>query len=510
MYNGNETLRGAGEIFEYTQEHIQEIVKCKEDIIYFAEKYFKIVSIQDGEHTITLWDFQKKILKAFLEPPEDKRHAIIISARQSSKTTTTSIYILHFILFNSDKTAAVLANKEDTAKEIMSRIKLAYMNLPYFLQQGITEAGWNAKSLHLENGSKIVIGTTSSSSIRSKTVSLLYIDEYAHIPGNLVKEFIESVIPTIYSSKKSKLIITSTPKGLNHFYDMWTNAVAGKNSFFPIRINWWDVPGRDNKFREDIIESYGKMFFEQEYQCSFIGSSATLIDADTLQRMIYREPLMTKYSGMMNIFELPREECSYLIGVDSGAGIGKNNSTIQVVKVNSERDIEQVATYANNRIDGYGFSQIIIEISKLYNEAEIMIENNGGGTEIANLIWHQYEYDRIISFEKKKLGVNSNVKTKLIACLALKRYIENGWLTLRDKNTISELTFFEERNENIFKATGSHNDDRVMSLAWAIYFLTTPQYENFGSMERTVESRYKIQRESNEDENSAPAVVFDD
>jgi len=507
---GDSNLKGAGEVFEYTPEQIQEIVKCQSDIIYFAEKYFKIITIDEGEIYIKMYDFQKKIIKSMMEPPDGKRHICLLSGRQIGKTTISSIYILHYILFNSDKTVGILANKEDTANEVLRRIKLAYLNLPYFMQQGIQDGGWNIKSLLLENGSKIVTGTTSSSSIRSKSVSLLYVDEFAHIADHLIKEFQESVFPTIYSRKTSQIILVSTPKGLNHFHDVYTNAVKGKNSFYPIKINWWDVPGRDNEFKDNIIRDFGLQHWKQEYAAEFLGSSSTLIDSDVLQRLNYEEPILTKYGFLFKIYKIPEEGVRYVLGTDAGKGVGQDSSSIQVLKITNERDVEQVATYSNNKIDVFNFAQVIIEISKFYNEADIMIENNGEGSEVANRIWYDYEYDKIVNFEKKSLGINANVKTKLIACLSFKRYVENAWLTIHDKETIRQMTFFEERSENIFKAAGNQNDDLVTSLYWGIYFVSSNQYENQGESGAKIDKKNKLDAKKEDEEGGVEGICIID
>lgn len=443
-----------------------------------------------------------------VEPPDEKRHICLLSGRQIGKTTVASIYILHYILFNSDKIVAILANKEDTASEVLRRIKLAYLNLPYFLQQGIQDAGWNIKSLILENGSKIVTGTTSSSSIRSKSISLLYVDEFAHIQEHLFKEFSESIFPTIYSRKTSKIIIVSTPKGLNHFYDYYTNAVKGNNSFYPIKINWWDVPGRDNEFKENIISNFGLQHWKQEYAADFLGSSSTLIDSDALQRLTSKEPIMSKYGYLLKLYELPQDGVFYILGADASKGIGQDYATVQVLRVDNEREVEQVATYSNNKIDPYSFAQVVIEMSKLYNEAPILIENNGEGGQVIDAIWHQFEYDKVVNFEKKGLGVRASVKTKLSACLILKRYIENGWIQLHDKETIKELTFFEEKSENVFKATASQHDDLVASLFWALYFLQTNQYDGYGNTIHNIEDKFKLKKDE-DDDNVAGICIFD-
>ena len=245
------------------------------------------------------------------------------------------------------------------------------------------------------------------------------------------------------------------------------------------------------------------------HNCEFLGSSSTLVDADVLQRLTGAEPILTKYGYMLRIYKIPEEGAFYIIGVDASKGIGKDSATLQVLKVISERNVEQVATYENNKIEPHNFAQVVIEVSKLYNEAPLMVENNGEGSQVIDAIWHHYEYDKIINYEKKGLGIRSSVKTKLSACLILKRFIENGWLDLNDKETIRQLTFFEEQKPNIFKANGTQHDDLIASLYWAIYFISTTQYDGYGNELRSIEDRFKLNKEEVED-NTAGICIIDE
>ncbi len=310
MYQGNIKLRKEQEVVQYTQHMLDEYAKCREDIIYFAENYFWITTIDHGRMKINFdgWEFQKKILKAYVDPPDkDKQHIIVMLSRQAGKTTTSTIYLLWYALFNRDKTIAILANKEKTALEIMRRIKFAFQEMPLWLQQGIQEGGWNKSSISLENGTRIIAAGTSSDSISGETVSLLYIDEVAKIPRHVADDFFTATYPVIASGKSSKIIMISTPVGLNHFYDFWIKAVRGDNQFYPIKVPWWDVPGRDDEWKKRTISDIGKTKFSQEFSCKFLGSSETLIDSDDLERMDIREPVVDKWNGLLKIYEPPKQ-----------------------------------------------------------------------------------------------------------------------------------------------------------------------------------------------------------
>jgi len=288
MFQGNERLRAEGELVTYTKELIQEYIRCKEDIIYFAEKYFYITTIDDGKIKIPLWEFQKKVLKAFIKPPKNRRHIIMMMPRQQGKTTISTVYLLHYMLFNKDKNVAILANKKDTALEIMQRVKMAFESLPTWLQQGIKEGGWNKSSIRLENGMVMKASTTSSDSISGDTVSLLYMDEFAKVKSHIAEEFITATYPVISSGKTSKIIMVSTPLGMNHFYEFWVKARRGikgdlknGNNFYPIKVRWQDHPKRDQEWKDEIIRDIGPTRFNQEYGCVEFGSYINIRDKNT-------------------------------------------------------------------------------------------------------------------------------------------------------------------------------------------------------------------------------------
>jgi hypothetical protein len=267
MYERNPGLRAEGETIEYSQEMIQEWIRCKEDILYFAEKYFYIVSIDEGRTLIELREYQKRMLKAFIDPNPTKRHRIVLSGRQSGKTQVSCIYMVHYMIFNRDKTVAILANNERTASDILRKIKESYEALPLWLQQGIRAAGWSTTQIKLENGNIMMSGSTSSNGIRGRTINLLFLDEFAFVPNNMADQFIASVYPTISSGKTSQIIMVSTPKGMNHFYNAWINAIKGENNYMPIKINWWEVPGRDDEWKRSTIADIGLIRWCQEFEC---------------------------------------------------------------------------------------------------------------------------------------------------------------------------------------------------------------------------------------------------
>jgi len=513
MYLKDPTLRGPGEKVNMTQKRIEEFIRCKEDILYFAEKYFTIVSIDKGKHKIKLREYQKRILKAFVEPPnEDKKHVAMLASRQIGKSTVSTIYITHYVLFEEDKKVAILANNEKTAKEILRRIKLAIKSIPIWMQQGISEenGGWNKNTIGFENGNIIMAGSTASTAFRGESVALLYMDEFAHVPDNIADEFMDSVYPTISSSEKAKMIVVSTPKGMNHFYHIWRGAIEKDpdktTDFFPIKINWNEIEGRDKKWKEKIINNKGIQHFLQEYACKFLGSSNTLIDPEILERITPIDPIELKLGHNLHIFERPIEGEMYMLGVDSAKGTGKDYSVIQVLKISHEHEIKQVATYRFNYVETQDFAEICISVSEFYNGAYMMIENNDVGGEVAKLIWYQYEYDKILNCDKKGIGIRSTRASKLSANVLLKRYVDNGWLEITERNTLYELSRYEEVRPDVFKAPRGSNDDCVTSLLWGLYFLSTIFFDGKKGNVKVIDPKFKI---SIEDKNDDSPIFFD-
>lgn len=514
MFNKDAKLRGVGEQVEYTEDLIREYIRCKQDIIAFS-KHIVIETLDDGKVLFQPYEYQKKILKAFAEPPNnEKNHAILLMPRQQGKTTITTAYILHYSIFNANKNVFVIANKEKTAMEIMRRIQLAYRDLPMWLQQEVIE--WNKSSIVLGNGTRITAATTSPDSISGQSVNLLYIDEFAKVPEHLAEEFITSTYPVISSGKTSKIIITSTPVGMNHFYEFWINAIKGKNNFYPIKVGWWEHPKRDKAWKEQMIRDVGVTRFAQEFGCRFLGSQDTVVDADVLEMMIPKDVVDVKYGSLLKIYEKPIPDEMYIMGVDAATGVGADFSVIQVLRVIDPEHMEQVAVYRYNRIPLHDFAQVCISVSQLYNNAQMLVENNLGGEELCNAIWYDYEYEYLINFDNVKLGIRATPKTKVAGVLNMKRYLENGWLTICDKETIDELSRFVERGRNKFEAGSSRqHDDLVMGLVWACYYVFSDEYKELFESDddgpKTIDEKYRLdsnEEEYEDDEDSVPTQFF--
>jgi hypothetical protein len=269
MFKGNASLRKIGEEIEYTQEMINENVRCSQDIVYFAEKYFYIVNPDRGKIKIPLYEWQKKVLKSYVETPMGKRHVIVKIPRQQGKTTVTTIFLLWYALYNKDKTVAIAAHKQDAAIDILKRIKTSITMMPIWLQQGLLEDGWNKKTVTFENGSRIIASATSTEALTSYTINLLFLDEFAKVQDHIAEEFITSTYPVVTAGETTKIIMVSTPKGLNLFYEFWSRAIRenDQNNFFPVKVNWWEIPGRDDAWKERTIADIGPVRFSQEFQC---------------------------------------------------------------------------------------------------------------------------------------------------------------------------------------------------------------------------------------------------
>lgn len=478
MYQGNRNLRSADEQIPMTEWEIQEYIKCKNDIIYFAENYYYIQTLDEGKVKIKMWDYQKQLLKVFDNPPNKKRHVVVAASRQVGKTESTRIFLIHNLIFKKDYNIAILANSEKTAKEILARIKMSYQLLPLWLQKGVKEGGWNNLTIELENGVRILASSTSSNSIVGFSINLLYIDEVSKIADHIFDEFYASVLPTISSGKTSKIIMTSSPKGLNSFYTIYSEAVKNKNNFYPVKLPWDVRPDRDEEWLENMKKDMPYQKFCQEFLCKFIGSSNTLVDGDVLEKVDLQSAIDYKYGMLMAIYKHPEPNGSYVLGVDSSRGGGGDSSVIQVLKINGEKDVEQVAIYRNNKIDPESLGPVCVEISEYYNHANIMVENNDMGAIVCNTIYYDLECEQLISTDPKGLGTRSNRKTKLEGNLMLKKYMEQGWLKVVDFNTLNELSRYEEVSPNVFHANSQDgSDDCVTSLIWALYFISTEYFD---------------------------------
>lgn len=475
-YLGNPLLKKARVPINWTPELIQELMRCKNDPVYFAEKYIKIVHVDRGFIPILLYDYQKEIINKFA----NNRRAAVVTSRQAGKTTTAAAIILHYILFNEHKTVALLANKGDAAREILERIKLAYEALPDWLQSGVLV--WNKGSIEIENGCKVIAAATSSSAIRGKSVSLLYIDECAFVEN--WDSFMASVFPTISSGVTTKILLTSTPNGLNHFYQICEGARDKVNGYEFVEVSWERVPGRDEKWKQATLSdiNFDLEKFAQEYECQFQGSSGTLISGAALKRLKPREPIQS-VDGL-KMYASPEDGHQYIIAADVSRGKGLDYSAFQVLDVTA-MPYKQVCTYRNNMVTPLDYSGTIFRIAKAYKNAAVMVEINDIGGQVADSLHYDYEYDNIIYTENagargkristgfgKSGSIDRGVRTtqivKSVGCSMLKLLIEQGQLIISDGDTIYELSRFSKKNKS-YEAEPGATDDLTMGLvlfAW--------------------------------------------
>lgn len=468
-YLGNSNLKGANVQINWTPEMIKEWTKCKQDPIYFAENYIKIVHVDRGLITIELYDYQKEIIEKF----NNNRRNVVVTSRQAGKTTTATVVILHYILFNDYKRVALLANKGDAAREILERIKIAFEALPNWLQQGVVE--WNKGSVELENGSKVIAAATSSSNIRGKSMNMLYIDETAFVEN--WDEFAASVLPTISSGNTTKVLYTSTPNGLNHFYKICHGAKENTNGFAYVEVPWWKVPGRDDKWKKEALDTLdGDMQkFRQEYELAFLGSSGTLVDGSKLKQLVPKDPLIE--SNGLRMYAEYEKNHQYVCIVDTSRGKGLDYSAFSIIDV-TKMPYYQVCTFKDNMVTPVEYVEIIYRTCKSYGECAVLVEINDIGQQVSDSLYHDYEYDNVLSTESSgrngkrisagfKKNSDSGIRTtktvKSIGCNMLKLMIEQDQLIINDMDTINELSTFS-RKRNSYEAESGCNDDLVMTL----------------------------------------------
>ena len=477
VYLGNPNLKKANTQIQFTQDNILEFLKCKDDPIYFTRKYIKIVSLDDGLVPFNMYDFQEKLIKRFHE----NRFNICKMPRQTGKSTTCISYLLHYAVFNDNVNIAVLANKASTARDLLGRLQLAYENLPTWMQQGIIS--WNKGSLELENGSKISANSTSSSAVRGGSYNVIFLDEFAFIPNHIADDFFASVYPTITSGQSTKVIIVSTPRGMNHFYRMWHDSEKGKSAYVPTDVHWSEVPGRDDEWREQTIANTSEQQFKIEFECEFLGSVNTLISATKLRNLVYEDPI--KRNAGLDIYEQPIKEHNYIVTVDVARGLGNDYSAF-IVFDTTEFPYKVVAKYRNNEIKPMLFPNIILDIAKAYNQAYLLIEVNDIGDQVASILQYDLEYENLLmssmrgrngqvvgqgfSGKKTQLGVRMTSAVKKLGCSNLKTMLEDDKILTCDYDIISELTTFAQKH-NSFEAEEGCNDDLAMCLvifAWLV------------------------------------------
>jgi hypothetical protein len=471
QYLGNPNLKKANTQIPFTQEQIIEFLRCKEDPVYFTENYVKIVNVDRGLIPFEMYDFQKKLIRNF----HDNRFNICKMPRQTGKSTTVISFLLHYAVFNHNVNIGILANKASTARELLERLQIAYENLPKWMQQGILS--WNKGSLMLENGSKIIAASTSASGVRGSAFNIVFLDEFAFIPSHIADQFFASVYPTISSGTSTKVIIVSTPHGMNHFYRMWHDAERGKSEYVPTDVHWAEVPGRDKAWKEQTIKNTSEQQFRVEFECEFLGSVDTLIAVNKLKNLVYDDPIKRNSAGLF-VYEDPKENSNYLMTVDVARGIGNDYSAFILFDI-TQFPYKVIAKYKNNEIKPMMFPSVIMQVAIAYNNAWVLTEVNDIGDQVANILHYDLEYDNILmcsqrgragqlvgtgfSGKKSYLGVRMTSTVKKVGCSNLKTLIEDDKLIINDYDIISELTTFVQRKQS-FEAEEGCNDDLAMCL----------------------------------------------
>ena len=476
VYLGNPNLKKANVSQDWTEEEIKEYGRCMKDPIYFIKKYIMIVSLDEGLVPFEMYDFQKEMVGTF----HNNRFTICKLPRQSGKSTTIIAYLLHYVLFNASVNVAILANKAATARDLLGRLQLAYEHLPKWLQQGVMS--WNKGSLELENGSKILASSTSASAVRGGSYNIIFLDEFAYVPSNVAEQFFSSVYPTISSGKTTKVMIVSTPHGMNMFYKLWVDAEEQRNSYIPIEVHWSEVPGRDEEWKAETIKNTSEQQFNTEFECEFLGSINTLISAAKLKTMPYREPKQS--NAGLDVHELPEKDKTYVLCADVSRGTANDYSAFVVFDV-SQMPYKVVAKFRDNEIKPLLFPAKIYEVARAYNQAFVLVEVNDIGEQVANSLQFDLEYDNLImasmrgragqvlgggfSGGRAQLGVRTTKAVKKIGCSNLKQLIEDNKLIVEDYDIINELSTFIIKGQS-FEADEGCNDDLVACLfifAWA-------------------------------------------
>ena len=513
-YLGNPNLKKVNTPVEFTEEQILEYQKCAKDPLYFMEKYIQIVSLDEGLVPFKMYDFQKKIVETI----HNNRFTICKLPRQSGKSTTTISYLLHYALFNPNSNIALLANKSSTARDILGRLQLAYENLPKWLQQGVIN--WNKGNIELENKSTIVAAATSSSAIRGGSYNIIFLDEFAFVPTNIAEMFFSSVYPTISAGQKTKMIIVSTPYGMNQFYKLWIDAENKRNDYIPIEVHWSEVPGRDEEWKEMTIRNTSPEQFQQEFECEFLGSVNTLISPAKIKTMAYLPPVKT--SGSIEMFEPPIKGHTYVATVDVSRGVDKDYSAFIIFDVTS-MPYKVVAIYKNNEIKPFVFPNVIDQVCKGYNHAHILTEVNDIGQQIAEALQYEIEYDNILMTTQKgragqvlgamfsgrgtSMGVRMTKQIKRVGCANLKTLVEGDKLLVNSFKIIEEMSTFAKRGQS-WQAEDGANDDLMMCLVIFGWLSNQPYFKELTN----TNARLKMYQEQQNliEQDMAPFGFMDD
>ena len=512
-YLGNPNLKNSNVELEFSPQQVKELVKCATDPQHFIENYVQIVHVDHGLVPFKLYDYQEEMVEIF----HNNRFVISKLPRQSGKSTTIVSYLLHYILFNENVAVAILANKGNTARELLSRMQMSFEHLPSWLQQGVTV--WNKGNVELENGSKILAAATSSSAVRGSSFNIIFLDEFAHVdPPSLADEFFNSVYPTISSGNTTKVFIVSTPYGMNKFYKMWIDAEEGRNTYVPFSVNWSDVPGRDDAWKAETIRNTSERQWRQEFECEFLGSTNTLIEPAKLRNMPYKPPIRKQQE--LDVYVEPQKGHAYCTLVDTASGVGQDYSTFTIIDV-TEIPYKVVAKYRNNEISPIIFPNIIEQISTQYNKSWCLVETNGNGMQVGDILYYDLEYENTIltspnkggqevsgGFKKNsRIGLITSKHVKRTGCTTIKELIEKDHLIIEDFDIISELMTFAEKGPS-FQAEEGYHDDLVMTLVLFGWLVNQRYFKEITDSD--IRKKLLEQQERMNDEDSLPLGFFND
>ena len=514
VYLGNPNLKKAGTEIQFTKKQVEEWIKCKNDPLYFALHYIQIISLDEGLVPFTMYGFQKEIMMDF----HNNRFNIAKLPRQTGKSTTVVAYLLHYAIFNDSVNIGILANKASTARELLGRLQLAYENLPKWMQHGILV--WNKGNVELENGSKILAASTSASAVRGMSFNILFLDEFAFVPNHVAEQFFASVYPTITSGKSTKVIIISTPNGMNHFYKMWEDARNGKNGYVTNEVHWSQVPGRDAKWKEETMKNTSKRQFAQEFECDFLVSADTLISPAKLQTIPFTDPILS--NAGLDVHKRAEKDHEYIITVDVARGIGGDYSAFVVFDITT-LPYQIVAKYRNNEIKPVLFPSVILEVCKEYNNPYILVEVNDIGDSIAATLNYDLEYPNVLmcamrgragqvvgqgfSGTKTQLGVKMSITVKKQGCANLKAVIEDDKLSFCDFEILQELTTFIQRKQ-CWEADDGYHDDLVMCLVLFSWLVMQEYFKEMTDMD--VRKRIYEEQRNQIEQDMAPFGFIDD
>lgn len=506
-YLGNTKLKKAGVAVSMNIFEAEEYFKCMNDVIYFVKNYVKIISLDDGLVPFLLYPFQERMLESM----RDNRFTIFLTPRQMGKTTVVAAFLLHQITFEKDFTIAILANKGDQAREIMGRIQLMYEEMPWWMQPGVKV--WNKGSISLGNKSRAFTASTTSSSVRGKSLNCVYLDEFAHVENDV--DFYQSTYPVITSGTKTKVIITSTSNGMNLYYKLFSDAVTSKNDYVPLKIKWQEHPKRDQAWYEEQCRNMSPRQVAQEINCEFHGSSDTLISGDTLQSLVVNDPI--KIDNHFKIYEFADKKKNYIVTADCSEGVGKDYSVCSVFDVTAQ-PYKHIAIYRDNMISPMLFAKVVFQIAMMFNEATLLVESNSIGTLVCNILWNDLEYenmlttklkdgDNVVSGSGRSIpGVRMTKRTKSLGCSQLKTFLESRSLILHDFDVINEFSTFVAK-DNSYSAQKGKFDDCVMTFVLFAWFATESYFAEMVDSDVKGILRKRLEEMS---ENELLSLYYDD